>query len=438
MHATKLTLGQFSYILQPAKEKAMGQTIAEKIFSNKSGRKVVPGEIVEIAPDIAMSHDNTADISNTFYKIGVDKVARPEIHVIVLDHCSPPATEKYAENHRTVREFVEKQGIKNFFDVNRGICHQVLIEEGFITPGSVVVGSDSHTTHYGCLGAFGAGIGRSEMAVVMATGQLWLRCPETIKMTFDGSLQEGITTKDLTLHIIGTIGADGALYKCVEFHGETIKDMSSDSRMVFSNMSVEMGAKAGIIPPDQKTADYLKGRARREFENVLPDADAEYEQELHFDLNKLEPQVACPHTVDNVKPVSEVAGTKINMAFLGTCCNARLEDLHVAAAMVKGKKIAKGVRFQVTPASQRVYLDAVKDGTVETLMEAGAYITNSNCGPCLGAHMGVPAPDEVVISTANRNFKGRMGSKKANVYLASPATVAAAALAGEIIDFRKV
>jgi len=416
----------------------MGQTIAEKIFSKKAGRKIVPGEIVELAPDVAMSHDNTADISNTFYNIGVDKVAKPDIHVIVLDHCSPPANEKYAENHKVVREFVEKQGIRNFFDINRGICHQVLIEEGFILPGTVCVGSDSHTTHYGALGAFGCGIGRSEMAVVLATGQLWLRCPETMKMTINGSFQPGITTKDLTLHIIGTIKADGALYKCVEFHGDAIKSMSFESRMVFSNMSVEMGAKAGIVPPDEKTEEFLKGRARSEYEMILPDNDAEYEQELTFDISNLEPQVACPHTVDNVKAVSEISGTKIDMAFLGTCCNARLEDLHIAAEIVKGRKIAKGVRFQVTPASQLVYREAMKDGTLEILMDAGTYVTNSNCGPCLGAHMGVPAPDEVVISTANRNFKGRMGSKKSFVYLASPASVAAAALAGEIIDFREV
>jgi 3-isopropylmalate/(R)-2-methylmalate dehydratase large subunit len=421
-----------------AKEIRMGQTIAEKIFSKKAGRTIVPGEIIEIEPDIAMSHDNTADISNTFYKIGVDKVARPEIHVIVLDHCSPAANQKYAENHKTVREFVRKQGIKNFFDVNRGICHQVLVEEGFILPGTVVVGSDSHTTHYGALGAFGAGIGRSEMAVVMATGKLWLRCPETIKITLSGKLQPGVMTKDLMLHIIGTVSADGALYKCVEFHGEALGRMSFDSRMVFSNMSVEMGAKAGIVPPDDLTIEFLKNRARRSYEVVLSDADAAYEQELSFDLDDLEPQVACPHTVDNVKPVSDVAGTKINMAFLGTCCNARIEDLHVAAEMIKGRKIAEGVRFQVTPASQQVYLEAVRDGTIETLITAGAYVTNSNCGPCLGAHMGIPAPGEVVISTANRNFKGRMGCKESEVYLASPATVTAAAITGEIVDCRKL
>jgi 3-isopropylmalate dehydratase large subunit len=414
----------------------MGQTFAEKIFSNKTGRPVVAGEICDIAPDVAMSHDNTADISNTFYKIGVDKVHSPDIHVIVLDHCSPAANATYAENHKIVREFVEKQGIKNFYDVSRGICHQVLTEEGFALPGKVIVGSDSHTTHYGAMGAFGAGIGRSEMAVVFATGKLWLRCPESMKITLTGKLQPGISTKDIMLHIIGTIKADGALYKSVEFHGKPFEDFSIDSRFIFSNMSVEMGAKNGYIPPNQKVLDYVTPRARQPFEPVYPDPDAQYESELTFELNDLEPQVACPHTVDNVKPISEVKGEKIDMAFLGTCANARIEDIRIGAEIVKGRKIAKGVRFQVTPASQLVYLQAVKEGLVETIIEAGGYFTNSNCGPCLGAHMGVPATGEKVISTANRNFKGRMGNRDSFVYLASPATVAASALIGEITDFR--
>ena len=410
----------------------MGQTFAEKIFSNKMGHPVVAGEICEIAPDVAMSHDNTADISNTFYKIGVDKVHSPDIHVIVLDHCSPAANATYAENHKTVREFVAKQGIKNFYDVNRGICHQVLTEEGFVLPGKVMVGSDSHTTHYGALGAFGAGIGRSEMAVVFATGKLWLRCPETIKITLTGKLREGLATKDIMLKIMGTIKADGALYKSVEYHGKPFEDFSFDSRFIFSNMAVELGAKNGYIVPDQKVLEYVTPRAKMPFEPVYPDDDANYESKLEFNLDELEPQVACPHTVDNVHPISEIKGEKINMAFLGTCANARLEDLQIAAKIVKGKKIAPGVRFQITPASQNVYLEAVKDGTIATLIEAGGIVTNSNCGPCLGAHMGVPATGEKIISTANRNFKGRMGNKESFVYLASPATVAASALKGEI------
>ena len=416
----------------------MGQTFAEKIFSAKMGRMVSAGEICEIAPNVAMSHDNTADISNTFYKIGVDKVHSPDIHVIVLDHCSPAANATYAENHKIVREFVKKQGIKNFYDVSRGICHQVLTEEGFALPGKVIVGSDSHTTHYGAMGAFAAGIGRSEMAVVFATGQLWLRCPESMKITLTGKLQPGISTKDVFLKIIGTIKADGALYKSVEFHGEPFEEFSLDSRFIFSNMSVEMGAKNGYVAPNQKVLDYLDGRAKQPFEPVYPDPDAHYEEELTFDLADLEPQIACPHTVDNVKPISEVKGEKIDMAFLGTCANARIEDVRIAAEIVKGKKIANSVRFQVTPASQLVYLQAVKEGLVETIINAGGYFTNSNCGPCLGAHMGVPATGEKVISSANRNFKGRMGNRDSFVYLASPATVAASALTGEIADFREL
>ena len=416
----------------------MGQTFAEKIFTNKMGHDVKPGEICEIAPDVAMSHDNTADISNTFYKIGVDKVHSPDIHVIVLDHCSPAANATYAENHKTVREFVKKQGIKNFYDVNRGICHQVLTEEGFVLPGKVMVGSDSHTTHYGALGAFGAGIGRSEMAVVLATGQIWLRCPESIKITLNGMLTEPVATKDIILKIIGTIKADGALYKSVEFHGDALDRFSFDSRFVFSNMSVEMGAKNGYIRPNQMVLDYVKPRAQMDFEPVYPDDDANYETEMTIDLDTLEPQVACPHTVDNVHTVSEVSGEKVNMAFLGTCCNARLEDIAIAAEIVRGKKVAEGVRFQVTPASQRVFMEAMKQGHVETIMNAGGYFTNSNCGPCLGAHMGVPAKDEKIISTANRNFRGRMGNRDSFVYLASPATVAASALTGTITDPREI
>lgn len=416
----------------------MGQTFAEKIFSMKMGRTVVPGEICEIAPDAAMSHDNTADISNTFYKIGVDKVYNPDIHVIVLDHCSPAANATYAENHRIVREFVKKQGIEHFYDVNKGICHQVLTEEGFALPGKVMVGSDSHTTHYGAMGAFAAGIGRSEMAVVFATGKLWMRCPESMKITLTGKLQPGIATKDIVLHIMGTIKADGALYKSVEFHGKPFEDFSFDSRFIFANMSVEMGAKNGYLMPNKKVLDYVSSRARWPFEPVYPDPDAKYDQELEFNLDNLEPQVACPHTVDNVHPITEVKGEKVDMAFLGTCANARLEDLRIAADIVRGKKIAPGVRFQITPASQAVYLQAVKEGLVETFIEAGGYVTNSNCGPCLGAHMGVPAKGEKVISTANRNFKGRMGNNESFVYLASPATVAASALKGEIADFREL
>jgi len=416
----------------------MGQTFAEKIFSMKMGKPVVPGEICEISADFAMSHDNTADISTTFYKIGVDKLYNPDIHVIVLDHCSPPANATYAENHRIVREFVKKQGIKHFYDINVGICHQVLTEEGFALPGKVIVGSDSHTTHYGATGAFATGIGRSEMAVVYTTGKLWLRCPESYKIILRGKLQPGISTKDIALKIIGTISADGALYKSVEFHGDPFADFSLDSYFVFTNMAAEMGAKNGYIPPSRKVLDYVTPRAKQAFTPVYPDPDANYEQELTFDLDHLEPQVACPHTVDNVHPISEVKGEKIDMAFLGTCCNARLEDLRIAAAMVRGKRIAPGVRFQITPASQAVYLEAIKEGLIATLMDAGAYVTNSNCGPCLGAHMGVPAKGERVISTATRNFKGRMGNNESFVYLASPATVTASALKGAIADFREL
>lgn len=416
----------------------MGQTFVEKVFSKKLGREIKAGEIVEVVPDVAMSHDNTAAISMKFKEIGVDKVFKPDIHVIVLDHASPAPSEKYALNHKIVRAFVERYGIKNFYDVNKGICHQVLAEEGFALPGKIMVGSDSHTTTYGAFGAFGTGIGRSEMAVIFATGKIWFKIPESLKITVKGKLPDGIIAKDIILHIIGRLGSDGALYKSVEFKGEAIENLSIAGRMTIANMSIEMGAKNGFIEPDEKTVSWLEPRAKTEFEVVKADADAEYAEELEFDINDLEPQIACPHTVDNVVAISEIKGKKIHQAFLGSCVNGRLEDLEVAANRIKGKKIHKDVRFLVFPASMNVYKEAMAKGYLATLIEAGAIVMNPGCGPCLGAHEGTLAPGEVCISSSNRNFQGRMGSREAEIYLASPASVTAAAIAGELVDFREV
>jgi 3-isopropylmalate/(R)-2-methylmalate dehydratase large subunit len=416
----------------------MPQTFAEKVLSKKAGRPVKAGEIVEVEPDFCLSHDNTAAIVGIFRKIGVDRVRYPERHVIVLDHCVPPANEKYAENHRVIREFVREQGIPHFFDINRGICHQVLVEEGFALPGKLIVGSDSHTTTYGAFGAFSTGIGRSEMAAIMATGSIWLRVPETIRVEIAGRLPEGVSAKDVTLKLAGTIGADGALYQAMEFTGEVIESFSIASRMILPNMAVEMGAKIGYVEPDEKTLEYLKDRARAEFEVVTSDADAEYVRTIRLDVSDLEPQVARPHTVDNVVPVSEVEGTPIHQVFLGTCTNGRLEDLEEAARMLEGKRVAASVRMLVIPASMPIYLEAMEKGILQTFVEAGAVILNPGCGPCLGAHEGVPAKGEVVLSSANRNFRGRMGNKDAEVYLASPATLAASALVGKITDPRKM
>ena len=416
----------------------MGQTFVEKIFSKKIGRTVKAGEIVEVVPDVAMSHDSTADVSLKFKDIRKDRIYNPDNHVIILDHMTPAPNETSAANHKLIREFVRAYGINNFYDVNTGICHQVLVEEGFALPGKIIVGTDSHTTTYGAFGAFSTGIGRSEMAVIFATGKIWFRIPESQKITIQGNPPKGVVSKDIILHIIGDIGADGALYRSVEFYGDTLSTLSISGRMTISNMSVEMGAKNGVMEPDDKVIHWLEKRARGKFDIIRADPDAIYESDLVYDVSRLEPQIACPHTVDNVKPVSTLSGIRIDQAFLGSCTNGRLEDLEAAAAVLKDHKIHKDVRFLIYPASRNIYREALDRGYISTLTEAGATVMNAGCGPCLGAHGGVLAPGETCISTTNRNFKGRMGSPEADVYLASPASVAAAAIAGEIVDHRNL
>lgn len=412
----------------------MGYTFAEKILAQKAGlAKTVPGQIVEVTPDAALSHDNTAPISEIFRKIGVARVAQPDMHVVVLDHACPAPTTKHAQNHKVTRDFVAEQGISHFYDVGRGVCHQVLAEEGFALPGALIVGSDSHTPTAGAFGAFAVGIGRSEMAAIMATARIWLRVPESLKIVVHGQLREGVTSKDLALHVIGDLGADGGLYQSVEWHGEGVEALDMEARMVIPNLMAEMGAKNGYIPPDDVTFAWLEGRARRPFEPVHPDPDAEYAQVVEYDAGAIEPVVARPHTVDNVAPVREVTGTRIDQAFLGTCTNGRLSDLAMAAEVLEGRHVAPGVRLIVIPASSEVYLAALEAGYLHTFVEAGASIESPGCGPCMGNHMGVPAEGEVTVSTANRNFQGRMGTKESAVYLASPLVVAASAVAGAII-----
>ncbi|MCD6453940.1 MAG: 3-isopropylmalate dehydratase large subunit [Candidatus Aminicenantes bacterium] len=415
----------------------MGKTLAEKILSIKSGTDSRAGDIVMARPDFVMSHDNSAAIARHFAKIGIPKVEIPDKTVIILDHVVPPSTVEYAENHKFIRKFVKEQGIKNFYDINNGICHQVFTEEGFALPGTLALGSDSHTTTYGALGAFAAGIGRTEMASIWATGELWLKVPQTIKIIIKGNLPEGVYAKDVILYIIGQIGADGATYKAVEFAGPVVENFTIASRMVLSNMAAEMGAKAGYVPPDEKTLEYLKGRAKKEFEPIKSDPDASYEKVLEFDVSQLVPQVAAPHTVDNVKPISEVEGLEFHQGLIGTCTNGRVEDLEVAAKILKGKKVHPGVRLLIFAASWKEYIEALKRGIIQTLAEAGAVVMNPGCGPCLGAHEGVIASGERALSTSNRNFKGRMGSKEGEIYLASPATVAASSIEGKITDPRK-
>lgn len=417
----------------------MGKTFAEKVLGKAAGQDVKAGQVVTVEPHFCMSHDNAAPISKTFKKIGVDKVWNPDHLVIILDHAVPAPTDKHAENHKIIREFVKEQGIKHFYDVNSkgGVCHQIMCQEGFALPGLVMVGSDSHTCTYGAYGAFSTGIGRSEMAATWATGKIWFRVPESMKITVKGSFKKGVSAKDLILKIIGDIKADGADYMSVEFHGPAISQMSLAERMTLCNMGIEMGAKNAVCPPDEKVLETIKDNAKTDkWEAIWADEDAIYAKELEYDLQDLEPGVAKPHTVDNYAPVSEVAGTPIHQAFLGSCTNARIEDLREAAAILKGKEVA--VRTIVIPASWKVYRQAMEEGLLDIFLDAGCIINNPGCGPCMGNHEGILAPGEVCISTANRNFKGRMGNKESFIYLASPMTVAASAIKGAIADPREV
>jgi 3-isopropylmalate/(R)-2-methylmalate dehydratase large subunit len=411
----------------------MGQTFAEKVLAKKAGlASTVAGQVVDISPDVALSHDNTAPIYDTFKQMGGERVFDPNMHAITLDHAAPAPSTQHAENHRVIRQFVQEQGIRNFFEVGRGICHQVIVEEGLCLPGEVVLGSDSHTPHAGVMGAFGAGIGRTEMASIWALGVLWLRVPESLKITVHGRLNPGVTAKDLALKVIGDLGADGGLGLSVEWHGDGVHALSLSERAVLPNMMAEMGCKNSYIAPDQAVFDYLAGRARRPYTAIYPDPDAAYLQAVEYDAGQLEPMIACPHSVDNVVPVSQVAGTHVDQAFIGTCTNARLEDLAAAAAVLAGRRIARGTRLIIIPVTAQVYLDALKAGYIQTFIEAGAVVESPGCGPCMGNHMGVPAIGEVTISSANRNFQGRMGTKESQIYLASPAVVAASAVRGVI------
>lgn len=413
----------------------MGKTIAEKILAKKSGREnISANEIVEAEIDVAMSHENADMVLKAFVKIGVPRVWDPEKIVILFDHRIPAESERTATTHKRLRKFVKEQGIRHFYDMREGICHQVLPEKGHTRPGEILVGTDSHTTTHGAFGVLATGIGATEMAGVWATGSLWFRVPKTIKITVRGRLPSLVSSKDLILHIIGTLRADGADYRAVEFSGETISDMSTAGRMVLSNLSMEMGAKCAFVLPDEKTIQYVRERTNKPFDAVLPDPDAEYLKEVEFDVSELSPQVACPHSVDNVKKVEDVSGTKINQAFIGSCTNGRLEDLEVAAKILAGKNVHPEVRMLVFPASREILLEALKRGYIETFVKAGALVLNPGCGPCLGAHQGVLASGEVCVSTTNRNFQGRMGSPESFVYLASPATVATSAVKGEISD----
>jgi 3-isopropylmalate/(R)-2-methylmalate dehydratase large subunit len=427
----------------------MGMTMVEKILAKATNQAAVKaGDVLEPRVDMAMSHENGALVINQFSEIYKDtgleaKVWDPAKIAIIFDHRVPAESSKTASNQKKIRDFVAKQGIVRFHDIrgdSGGICHQILPEFGYVRPGNVVVGTDSHTTSHGALGAFSFGIGATEMAAVWALGRgLNVEVPGTIKVVCEGKFKRHVAPKDLVLHLIGKLTAEGANFKVIEFHGSAIEQMSTSGRLVICNMTVEAGATSGIVPPDGETSRYLQEEAsvKEPLDIIAPDLDAVYDQVIHINVSKLEPQIACPHTVDNVKPIKEVAGIKINQIVIGSCTNGRLDDLAIAAKILKGKKVASQTRMLIFPASTRIYLQALKKGYITTFMEAGAVVMNSGCGPCLGIHQGALADGDVALATTNRNFKGRMGNPNAEVYLCSPAVAAASAITGVITDPRK-
>jgi len=416
----------------------MDFTISEKIFREHSSEDAVAGDFVIADIDLAMAHDGTAPLAiKSFENMEGKKVWDPSKIVLVVDHLSPSPQTEASLVHREMRSFAKENKIENFFDVGAGVCHQILPEQGFINMGCLVVGADSHTCTHGAFGAFATGIGSTDMAAVFISGRLWFRIPETFRLEVSGDLQSMVTAKDLILHLINEIRADGATYKAVEFCGDTIKHLDIAGRMTLCNMAVEMGAKTGLISPDEKTTAYLKERVAAQGKPVENDPGAEFEETFNFEVGDLGPQIACPPYVDNVKPIEEAEGLEVDQVFLGSCTNGRLEDLLIAARILKGKRVHPDVRMIVMPASRDVYLSAVREGVAEILLDAGCCMNNPGCGPCVGGHLGILAPGEVCLSTTNRNFEGRMG-EKGKIYLGSPATAAATALKGVISDPREV
>lgn len=429
----------------------MGETFAQKALARAAGLDhVAVGQIVDAAPDVVLSHDNTAAIRALFATLGRPSVRHPERLAIVLDHAVPAPTAEHAANHAEIRRFVAEQGIPHFFDAGRGVCHQVVSEEALALPGQLILGADSHTTHLGWLGAFGAGIGRSEAAALWATGVLWLRVPETIRVDLAGALRPGVTAKDLGLWLLQLLGPDAGLYRAIEIGGSGLASLSIDSRMVIPNLLAESGAKSAYLEPDDAVFEWLADRLSRrqgglpeKHRDALaagalhPDGDAPYVERHDVDLYSIEPAVALPHSPASVVPLSHAAGAAVQQAFIGTCTNGRLEDLAAAAGVLRGpdgrvRRVARGVRLIVVPASDEVLQAALRAGYIETFLAAGAMLGVPGCGPCMGNHFGVPAAGETVISTANRNFRGRMGNPNASIYLAGPLVVAAAAVLGHI------
>jgi len=412
-----------------------GMTITEKILAAHAGReRVEPGELINARVDMVLGNDITAPVAiREFEKIGVPNVFDRDRVALVPDHFVPNKDIKSAEQAKIVREFAEKHSLTNYFEVGRmGIEHCLLPEQGLVGPGDLVIGADSHTCTYGALGAFSTGIGSTDLAAAMALGEIWLKVPESIKFIYHGQLSEWVGGKDLILYTIGDIGVDGALYRAMEFTGSAIESLSMDGRFTMCNMAVEAGAKNGIIAPDEKTGEYVQGRARREYKFYRSDPDAGYVAVYEYDASKIEPQVAFPHLPENTKPISQVGAVEIDQAVIGSCTNGRLEDLRVAARVLKGKKVHRRVRLIVIPGTQEIYRQAVREGLVDIFVEAGAAVSTPTCGPCLGGYMGILAAGERAVATTNRNFVGRMGHPESEVYLSNPAVAAASAVAGRI------
>ena len=411
--------------------------ITEKILSQRAGHEVTPGEIIEIPVDLAMSHDGTSPPAiKTFEKIA-EKVWDPEKIALIFDHNVPANTIGSAEFQEVCRDFIKKQNITKNYIHGEGICHQVVPERGLVEPNMVIVGADSHTCTYGAFGAFSTGMGATDLAMVWATGKTWFMVPEAIKMEIEGELNPSIAPKDIILNIIGDIGIAGATYKTAEFCGETIEKMGVEGRATMCNMAIEMGAKNGIMEPNREVIDYVcqrTGKKESELSIVKSDEDAIYSKEMHFDITDMEPQIACPNDVDNVKGISQVEGTFVNQCLIGSCTNGRLSDLKDAAELLEGNKIHNDTRLLIFPASREIYKQSIELGYIDTFIDAGAIICNPGCGPCLGAHMGVLSEGEACISTTNRNFKGRMGDTKSSVYLSNSKVVAASAIKGVITD----
>jgi len=416
----------------------VGKTLAEKILSQKSGSDACAGDIVVARVDLVFVQDTTGPLTvRQFQASGFKHLAAPQSTVLFIDHAAPSPSQELANDHILLRLFARETG-GYVSDAGGGVCHQI-VAESLARPGDIIVGADSHTVTAGAMGAFATGMGSSDIAVVMGLGKTWFRVPETIRVEISGEFPKGVYPKDMILYLIGQLGADGATYKALEFGGDTVESMSLSGRLTIANMAVEAGAKVGLFSADRVTEDYLASQGRADaFRSIFPDADASYEQTIKVDVSELEPMVARPHTVDNVVSAGELKGTKIHQVFLGTCTNGRLEDLAVAAGMVKGKKRHPRTRFIVAPASQQTLIAAITEGHMQVLVEAGAMVLPPGCGACLGLHQGVLGDGEACLSTANRNFKGRMGNPEAFIYLASPATAAATAIAGEIADPREV